>query len=179
MIEHQTTPRLFLPFLLLTCTVASQSPLLSLASDHKQVIGWVEKVQFLPDNILVHAKIDTGADNSSLNVTEITEFISQSERWVRFSFQPRGSEKVTWERKVHRFAMIKRKGAESQERIVILLDICVGHSYKTDVEVNLTNRQNFSYNMLIGRSVLKDTFIVDSSFTYIAEPSCPPTKAIE
>lgn len=169
--KHQM-PRLFLIFLLLTCTVATQSPLLALASDQKQIIGWVEKVQLLPENILLHAKIDTGADHSSLNVTEIIEFIRHGERWVRFSFTPRSSNEVTLERKVYRFTKIKRKAAKSQQRPVILLELCLGGIYQPDVEVNLADRKNFKFNMLIGRSVLAEHFIVDSSLTYTQELTC-------
>ncbi len=157
----------------------SQILLQALAIDEKPVIGWVEKVQIFPETITVHAKIDTGADHSSLNVEALTKFIRHGEPWVRFSFTPQESKAVTLERKVIRYAKIKRKSADSQERPVVLLGICLGKTYKSDMVVNLANRGNFTYNMLIGRSFLRDTFIVDSSLTYTLEPSCPCAKPIE
>lgn len=161
------------------CLINMAFCLSALASNEKQVIGWVEKVQLLPGAITVHAKIDTGADNSSLHVNEITEYIRQGESWVRFSFAPKFGKAVTMKRKVYRYARVKQKAAESQERPVILLGLCLGGLYQPDMEVNLTDRTNFKYNMLIGRSVLAGRFIIDPSVTYTMELSCPQTSTHE
>ncbi|MEX0829031.1 MAG: hypothetical protein WD032_02200 [Nitrospirales bacterium] len=45
----------------------------------KHVIGWVEKIQVLPENLQLLSKIDTGADNSSLSVIDPTEFTKGQE----------------------------------------------------------------------------------------------------
>jgi hypothetical protein len=42
----------------------------SQASEAKKVIGWVEKVCVLPEKVIVTAKIDSGADNSCLDVRD-------------------------------------------------------------------------------------------------------------
>ena len=138
----------------------------AVASDEKQVIGWVEKVQLLPGKITVHAKIDTGADHSSLNVDELTEFIRHGERWVRFSVPSQLTDEITIERAVYRYARVKQKGAAPQKRPVVLLGVCLAGISNPDVEVNLVNRKNFTYPMLIGRSFLTGHFIVDSSVTF-------------
>ena len=41
------------------------------AGEDKLIVGWVEKVRLFPGNVVVHAKVDTGADNSSLNVPKM------------------------------------------------------------------------------------------------------------
>ena len=161
------------------CLINATCCLSALASNEKPVIGWVEKVQLLPGAITVHAKIDTGADHSSLNVDEITEFIRQGESWVRFLFAPKFGEVIRMEKKVFRYARVKQKAAESQERPVILLGLCLGGLYLPDIEVNLTDRKNFKYNMLIGRSGLAGRFIIDPSVTYATALSCPRTSTHE
>ena len=51
----------------------------------KHIIGWIETVQILPENLSLSAKMDTGADHSSLNVIDPMEFMKGEEKWIRFS----------------------------------------------------------------------------------------------
>jgi hypothetical protein len=117
--------------------------------------------------------MDTGADHSSLNVIDAIEFMKDAERWIRFSIPLKEDEVVTLERPILRFAKIKRKGRASQKRVVVLFDLCVGNIFKKDVPVNLADRTRFKYPMLIGRSFLKGSAIVDASLTFTQSPSCP------
>ena len=164
--------------LLILCCLITFFPSLTSShqfhADHKNkpIIGWIEKVQILPENILLHAKIDTGADTSSLNVTELSDFIRDSKRWVQFTVTTREGQQVRLKKRVVRFVRIKRKGAESQRRPVVRFDLCLGSIFKHNAQVNLTDRKNFKYNMLIGRSFLNNLAIVDSSFTYSLDPDC-------
>ena len=142
------------------------------ASSEKPIIGWIENVQILPENLYLPAKIDTGADNSSLNIINPFEFNKEEEKWIRFTIPLEDDEAVTLERPIKRFTRIKRKRETSLKRAVILLDLCIGTLFKKDVPVNLADRSRFKYPMLIGRSFLKNSAIVDSSFTFSQEPSC-------
>ena len=145
-----------------------------LVIDHspKLVVGWVEKVQILPENILLHAKIDTGADTSSLNVSDVSEIVRKSERWVTFTVTTKEGQSMTLEKPIHRYVKIKRKGAKPQRRPVVEFDLCLGNIFQRKALVNLTDRKNFTYNMLIGRSFLKHQAVVDSAQTYKHEPNC-------
>lgn len=148
--------------------------MVSLANDiqEKHIIGWLETVQFSPENISLSAKIDTGADNSSLNIINPIAFNKDGEQWIRFTIPFDGNESVTLERPIIRYARIKRKGADSLKRPVVLFDLCFGKLHKKDVPVNLANRKGFKYPMLIGRSFLKGSVIVDSARTFTNQPSC-------
>jgi len=137
----------------------------------KQVVGWLERVCIYPGNLVIHAKLDTGAKNSSLNASHITEFARNGEQWVRFNVTSRYGKTVTFERKVQRVAKIKRHGAEPQIRFAIRLGICLGNSYE-EAEVNLVDRSDFIYQMLIGRSFLKGSVIIDPSLKYTTRPNC-------
>ena len=145
-----------------------------LVIDHspRLVVGWVEKVQILPENILLHAKIDTGADTSSLNVSDLSEIVRKSERWVTFTVTTREGQSMTLKKPIHRYAKIKRKGAKPQRRPVVKFDLCLGNVFIRKTLVNLADRKNFKYNMLIGRSFLKGHAVVDSEQTYKHEPNC-------
>lgn len=138
----------------------------------KHIIGWIETVQILPENLSLSTKIDTGADHSSLNITNPTEFLKSDEPWIRFSLSLADGKTMTFERRIERFTRIKRKGMASQKRAVVLLDLCIGTMYKKEVLVNLADRTGFKYPMLIGRSFLRDSAIVDASLTFTQSPSC-------
>jgi len=44
------------------------------SAGNKQIVGWVEKARIYPGNLVLQAKMDSGADNSSLNVPHLVEF---------------------------------------------------------------------------------------------------------
>ncbi len=146
-----------------------------LDAQEKHIIGWIETVQILPENLSLSAKIDTGADHSSLNVINQEPFRKGKEKWIRFSIPLENERAVRLERPILRMARIKRKGRGNQKRAVVLFDLCVGSLYKTEVPVNLTDRSRFKYPMLIGRSFLKGSAIVDSALTLTQKPSCSPS----
>jgi hypothetical protein len=54
---------------------------------------------------------------------------------------------------------------------VIVLGVCLSNVYK-EVEVNLVDRANFNYPMLVGRSFLAGSFVVDSGEKYLTTPKC-------
>ena len=140
-----------------------------------KVVGLIERVKIHPGNLVIHAKFDTGARNSSLHATNITRFKRSGEKWIRFDVVNRAGETVTLERKVERIVGIKRKKGESRKRIVIRLGICLGDIYK-EVEVNLENRSKFAHLMLIGRSFMLGDIHVDPSTSYTTEPTCRETS---
>ncbi len=135
----------------------------------KSVMGWRERARLVPENLVVEAKLDTGADSSSLNVPELTVFTRDGDRWVRFSVTSSEGTRKTFERKVVRVAKIKRHFGERQERPVVLMRLCVG-SYCGETEVNLVDRSRFKCQLLIGRSFMGGAILVDSSVEHSIEP---------
>jgi len=138
---------------------------------NKQVIGWLENVKVDNSDFQLKAKIDTGATTSSLNAKVIKTYIKDNEDWLRFSVTNKDDQNVMLERKVERYVKIKRKSAKSVERPVIKLGVCIENVYR-ELEVNLANRNNFEYHMLIGRNFLQGYFLVDSELVYQSSPSC-------
>ena len=142
----------------------------SFASE-KKAIGWLEYVEIADSDLKLKAKIDTGATTSSLNAKIIKKFKKNGEKWIRFSIENNIGEEVLLERKVVRYVKIKRKLAFSLKRPVINLGICLGKIYQTQ-EINLADRNNFNYQILIGRNYLKNYFLVDSAIEYTTKPLC-------
>ena len=140
-------------------------------AQNKQIFGWVEKVRLYPADIVIHAKIDSGADYSSLSASDIEKFERGSSKWVRFTIKNRYGHKAVIEKKIVRTARIKRHNADPVERYVIRLGLCMGETYMEE-EVNLADRSQFDYQMLIGRSFLSGNVLIDPSSQFTIEPSC-------
>ena len=158
-------------FLIVTLGVISLVLVFPGASQGKHVVGWLEKVCVYPGNLIINAKLDTGARNSSLNASHITKFVRNGKQWVRFNVTNRYGTTVTIEKKIHRIVKIKNYDGTPQSRLAILLDISLG-SFHKEAEVNLADRSYFNYQMLIGRSFLAGNLIVDPSVKYTTKPIC-------
>ena len=131
------------------------------------VIGSVERVVVDPPGIKLEARIDTGAETTSLHADPIIRFERDGKRWVRFTIQENAqSEPVVLERRVTRRVRIKRHDADSQRRYVVKLWLQLGE-IREKVDVTLTDRSDFEYPLLIGRNWLTDTAVVDVSRRHI------------
>ena len=138
----------------------------------KQVSGWVEKVSVGEPTITIRAKIDTGAEHSSLPARDYELYKKGTVEWVRFTLNNKEGETLIVDKPVMRFTQIKQKNDRpSIKRPVIELGVCMGNVYKV-VQVNLADRAKFNFPMLIGRSFLKGNFVVDADHKYINEPDC-------
>ena len=137
----------------------------------KQTIGWLEEVKINGSKFQLKAKIDTGATTSSLNAKVIKKFSKDGKKWIRFRVENKTGQKIVLERQLLHYVKIKRKLALPLKRPVVELGICLGTVYR-ELEVNLSNRKNFEYQMLIGRNYLHSHFLVDSEIVYTSKPSC-------
>jgi hypothetical protein len=153
--------------------IASSIPVIATAfASEKHMVGWLEKARIFPGGYQLSAKIDTGADNSSLSVQDFTAFQREGQQWARFTVVDDNGEQHELEKKIVRLAKIKRHSAPRHERAVALLGICIGAFYR-EVEVNLVDRSKFKYPLLVGRSFMAGALTVDPSKTYAVEPDCP------
>ncbi len=148
---------------LLVATIATAS--------QTQVVGWLERALIFPGGFALSAKMDTGADNSSLNVPDFTIENREGQEWVRFKVIDEQGKTHQFEKKLVRMAKIKRHAATRQERPVVMMGICIGKHYQ-EVEVNLVDRRTYKYPLLIGRSFISGAMIVDPSKSFVLEPEC-------
>lgn len=145
------------------------------AAQKKEHFGFVEKVLLYPDGLPLHAKLDTGADNSSLDASDVESFEKDGVEWVRFHIRNRYGQRINFEKEVRRVAMIKRHSKKHQRRKVIRVGVCLGSTY-LETDVNLVDRTNFAYQMLLGRTFLAGNAVVDPALTYTTEPHCQAPK---
>jgi hypothetical protein len=146
-------------------------PIFPLPSNARDTVGWAEYVRIYPGNLLVEARIDTGAELSSLHCDCITPFEREGEKWVSFVVETSDGMPVLMEQRVLRIAKIKRHFGEVQERMVINLGVCLGATYK-EAEVTLVDRSGLTYPMLIGRDFLGGDFLVDPSASHQIKSQC-------
>jgi len=145
-----------------------------LAQD-KEVFGWVEKVGLREAGFDMHAKLDTGADSSSVHATRLEEFTKKGEQWVRFKVRSAVGEIATIERPIERVALIKRHQGKSERRIVVRLGLCLGDVFQEE-DVNLVDRTKFDYRLLLGRSFLVGNAIIDPAMMFTSPPACLSQK---
>jgi hypothetical protein len=139
-------------------------------------VGWIERARLGPEGVVVAAKLDTGADFSSLHATDVRWHLRDDGDWVEFEVLGENGQRVRFERKVVRIARVRRASGGAERRPTILLGVCVGRVYRV-TEVNLTDRSRFEYEFLVGRSFLAGHFVVDSARMNTVEPACERSGA--
>jgi hypothetical protein len=138
----------------------------------KQVIGAVEKVLLTPPGMPFEARVDTGAESSSLDARDIQEFERDGARWVRFSiFDRESGEFIEIERRIVRHVRILQSLTDRPERRpVVRMQLTLGESTQ-NAEFTLSDRSHLNFSVLIGRNVLQDIMLVDVSRKNIAPPA--------
>lgn len=134
-------------------------------------VGWIERVRLGREGILVTAKLDTGADHSSLHAESLRWERRADGEWVVLEVASESGQAARLEAKVVRIARIKRPRAPPEKRPTIVIGVCLDNVYAL-TEVNLADRSQLSYPMLVGRSFLARRFVVDPARTYTVEPDC-------
>lgn len=140
--------------------------------DSKIIVGAIENVRLVPPNIVLEARIDTGAKTTSIDAQNITPFERDGKEWVRFDLLV-GEKKYNIERKVTKTILIKRHGEDSQRRYVIKMRIVIGDVSQL-ISVNLNDRESYQYPVLIGRNFLRDYFMVDVGKKFQVKPMVLP-----
>lgn len=139
-------------------------------------VGWVEKVGLDDSDIFVKARMDTGAGMASVNAEIIKvkkpEKAGGLERVV-YKISDGSGKSKTLESDILEWKNIKKKGADGfSKRPVVKMGICIGNK-KIIGRVNLSERKNFLYPVLIGRNLLKTgKFLVDPLDTFTHKPTC-------
>lgn len=139
--------------------IVSNEPVLSVK--HKLgVIGSVEPVYVFPMTAAFAARIDTGAEISSIDAQQIKRFERDGEKWVSFVLKNRTTgETHTFEKKILRITSIKRIH-QDEERLIVNMKIKFGNEI-VSAPFTLADRSKFDYPVLIGRNVLNGLAVVD------------------
>jgi hypothetical protein len=138
----------------------------------RKTIGWREWVS-LPDLGVkeLKAKVDTGADNSSLHAFDIERYEEDGRQMVRFDIHPRQRKRkpsISCVAEVAGERMVKNPGGRAERRPVIRTTLIVAGE-EFEALINLTTRDEMTFRMLLGRRSVRRNFIVDPGRSYLWE----------
>ncbi|MGM0564960.1 MAG: ATP-dependent zinc protease [Pseudomonadota bacterium] len=139
--------------------------------ENKVIYGLHEHVLVKELGVELPAKLDTGAESASLSAHYIKRFDRDGEKWVEFDLamdkndrEELGLDSWQWDdvqMPISRHVRIKRRSENVDEgekdynrRPVVELTLCIGGREAT-VDVNLTDRRDFSYPLLVGSDALR------------------------
>ena len=133
-------------------------------------LGAVENVVLLPWGVLMPARIDTGAATSSLDARNLVI----KGKMAEFNLPPQyGGRRIILP--IYKWKTIKTAEAQDRRPIVVI-ELCIG-SQRVRTRVNLNDRTNVKYPLLIGRNTLTHGFVVECGTSYCTQPSCPEVKS--
>ncbi len=155
------------------CSLATPSS--SCKIENSNVIGRVENVLMQDIDLVLKARIDSGAGVSSIHakILEINTDPVTGFEFVTFQVAGENEKPRTIRRKIVQWLDIKVKTTHKHERRpVVLLDFCLAGK-KIEARVNLTDRSRFLYPLLIGRNILKTgDFLIDPRHKFMQEAAC-------
>jgi len=130
------------------------------------LFGQTEFITILPHRFRLPARIDTGATTSSIHALDIKRFERDGKKWVRFTLVGPDGRKYRMEKPWLRTIEVKRHGTRQQVRPVVKLKVRMG-PLEIPTQFSLTDRSQFKYPVLIGRSLLQGVAAVDVNREYI------------
>lgn len=131
---------------LAACAAATRGP---------QVIGAVERVRVIEADLGFRARIDTGAEASSIHASEVR---LEGTR-VHFTVENAGGERRALSAEVVDLAHVRSAGGtEVRPRVALHLALA---GVEKRVLVSLRDRSRMRYRLLVGRDFLADDFLVD------------------
>ena len=136
----------------------------------KVIVGEVENFYLAGPGLIYKARIDSGAETSSIDARNITRFERDGSNWVRFDVPVPGADKfVTLEKEIsRRVRVIQASADEAERRVVVELQFFIGY-HRQVAEFTLADRTNLTYEVLIGRNILRDVMLVDVGKEYATE----------
>lgn len=131
-----------------------------------KVIGRIDKADF-PELFLtnINIKIDTGAYTSTIHSHHIKEVVNDGEKHIEFQLlDPTHSEysDKIFNTKHYKKKRVKNSFGKSEQRFVVVTTIVIFEE-EYPIELSLSERSDMKYPILIGRKLLNNRFIVDTS----------------
>ncbi|PFG58529.1 hypothetical protein ATG66_1081 [Vibrio sp. ES.051] len=136
----------------------------------KMIIGNAEAI-CLPELGITHleARIDTGAQTSSLHVDNLECFEKDGQSYVEFDLHPdvyHLEQVVRCTAKLKANRKVKSSNGTFEHRCVITTTLRMG-TQEWPIDITLTNREKMTYMMLLGRQAMADKVLVDPSQSHL------------
>jgi len=150
----------------MTAATTDQNPTGSLL----KTVGWREWLG-LPDLGIprIKAKIDTGAQTSSLHAVDVETFNREGCAFVRFTTMPlqKRADPIQCEAPVLELRHVRTSDGQSGKRPVITTTVRLfGESWP--VEVTLADRTRMGFRMLLGRRAFQNRFLVHAGQSFLS-----------
>jgi hypothetical protein len=134
------------------------------------VIGWRQWVS-LPELGIdkIKAKVDTGARTSALHAFSLELFKENNKDRIRFDIHPlqhNTVKMVTCIADVVDLRWVSDSGGHREERYVIHTPVVMGEDI-WPIEITLTERDTMLFRMLLGRSAIRQRFVVNPARSFI------------
>ncbi len=139
-------------------------------ASHMKTIGWREWVALPQLGIpAIKTKVDTGARSSAIHAFKIEPFEQEGQRKIRFVVHPLQRSKaieIGCEADLVDERHVTSSSGQRERRYVIRTLVQLGDRV-WPIEITLTNRDNMSFRMLLGRTAIRDRCLVDSGTSYL------------
>lgn len=141
-------------------------------NDGKLLLGQYEWVALPTQQLVLPARVDSGANTSSLHAVNLREFERDGRTWVRFEthYKPESNENIEPQKAeveapvVRTVRIIQASGTEM--RPVVTLPIRLG-PISQNVEFTLSDRGDLTFPVLLGRRFMMDIAVIDVARTYV------------
>lgn len=128
----------------------------------KIVLGRIEWVTIGSKKMRLKARVDSGAQTSSLHAENIIEKTIDGKKYVQFESFDAKKNKYIFLEEVIKKSTVRNSDGNTSRRYVIKINLTIG-TKEHEINVNLNNREDLKYNFLIGRNLLMGNYIVDVS----------------
>lgn len=137
-----------------------------------KVIGRLESIDFPEWELFdIEAKVDTGAYTSSLHCHHIEPFKQDGKLFVKFNLLDPSHETYNdklFKLPVHKTKVVKSSNGSTEERIIVKTQVSIFDTV-FNAELSLTDRSEMRYPVLMGRKLIKNRFLVDTSQKYLSK----------
>jgi hypothetical protein len=143
------------------------------------LLGWREWVALPGLGVRsIRAKVDSGARSSSLHVLEQRLFEREGRTHVRFVLEhgPGESLRETLEAPVVDQREVTDSGGHRENRVFIGTLLLLPGGQQWPIELNLTERRNMAFPMLLGRTALRRRCLVNPARSWLQ--GVPPAAEI-
>ena len=135
-----------------------------------RTIGWREWL-CLPDLGIdwIKAKVDTGARTSALHALYTERFERDGADWVRFGVHPDqgdNAREIHCEAPIHDMRTVTDSGGHKELRPVIRTQLSFDGDLRS-IELTLTDRDSMRFRMLLGRTSMRQGFLVSPGQSFM------------
>ena len=133
-------------------------------------IGWREWLGLPQLGIsAIKAKVDTGARTSALHAFYTERFERDGIPWVRFSVHPEqgnSQQEIHCEAPIYDERMVTDSGGHRELRPVIRTQLSFDGALRI-IELTLTDRDSMRFRMLLGRTAMRQGFLVSPGKSFM------------